>query len=189
MYVSVILHMVRITYELFFFDQNFSFLDNFCAIPLIVSSINKLIEIVQIVVVDNLHFESFHKKLTKMTDIITNQVKRGTLSEIDGRERKRTVIKIWILVIFTNYTIIKKISSAAMWPLRSDQWKSSLVSETFGIGFQEARSCSTGDWANKKDWKDSKNSNINNQSDWLERKSRTTNQKEPKEKVFWRRTR
>ena len=59
----------------FFFDQNFSFLDNFCAIPLIVSSINKLIEIVQIVVIDNLHFESFHKKLTKMTDTITNQVK------------------------------------------------------------------------------------------------------------------
>ena len=54
--------MVRITYELFFFDQNFSFLDNFYAILLIVSSINKLIEIVQIVVVDNLHFESFHKK-------------------------------------------------------------------------------------------------------------------------------
>ena len=76
--------MVRITYELFF-------LDNFFAIPLIVSSINKLIEIVQIVVVDNLHFESFHKKLTKMTDIFTNQVKRGTLSEIHGRERKRTV--------------------------------------------------------------------------------------------------
>ena len=79
MYVSVILHMVRITYELFFFDQNFSFLDNFCAIPLIVSSINKLIEIVQIVVIDNLHFESFHKK-------------RGTLSEIGGRERKGTAI-------------------------------------------------------------------------------------------------
>ena len=131
----------------------------------------------------------FTKKLTKMTDIITNQVKRGTLSEIDGRKQNGTVFKIWILVIFTNYTIIKKISSAAMWPLRSDQWKSSLVSQTFGIGFQEARSCSIGDWANKKDWKDSKNSNINNQSDWLERKSRTTNQKEPKEKVFWRRTR
>ena len=91
MYVSVILHMVRITYELFFFDQNFSFLDNFYAILLIVSSINKLIEIVQIVVVDNLHFESFHKKLTKMTDIFTNQVKRGTSSEIHGRERKGTV--------------------------------------------------------------------------------------------------
>ena len=171
----------------FFFDQNFSFLDNFFAIPLIVSSINKLIEIVQIVVVDNLHFESFHKKLTKMTDTITNQVRGDNLSEIHGRDdRKENVI--WILVIFTNYTIIKKIPSTAMWPIQSDQWKSSFVSETFGFGFQEARSCSIGDWANKKDWKDSENSIINNQSDWLERKSRTTNQKEPKKKIFWRRT-
>ena len=75
----------------FFFDQNFSFLDNFFAIPLIVSSINKLIEIVQIVVIDNLHFESFHKKTHQNDRHYHKPGKRGMLSEINGHE---TVSKI-----------------------------------------------------------------------------------------------